>query len=200
METTLNDPNYLGAVSVAGAANLQQLLSQMGDGNSSAAYYLTYMAYAIRARSPQFKPSDMLTGPALERYRAATTQGCWNYAYASFLKAPKAKNLKAGWDQLPGAQQFFRDNELGTAPVGKPLFVIGGEADETVPFAALRATAEKACHHGIALTFRSYPGLDHDPTMENSTPDQLAWVRDRLSGRAALDSCPSLLKLAQNPP
>jgi pimeloyl-ACP methyl ester carboxylesterase len=192
MQASLHDPNYLGAISVAGAADLKYVLSHMGDADSSAAYYLTYMAYAIHARTPQFQPSDMLVGTALERYHAATTKGCWNYAYASFLNAPAGKTLKPGWDQSVAAQRFFDDNELGNAPIGGPLFVIGGEADGTVPFVSLRATALKACRNGIELTFQSYPGLDHDPTMDKSTPDQLAWVRDRMAGKPETNSCASL--------
>ena len=193
MEATLRDPNYLGAVSVAGAADLRQVLAQMGTSGSSAAFYLTYMAYAINALEPNFHPSEMLAGDALQKYQAVTTEGCWYYAYATFLDAPAGDVLKPRWDQATVVQQFFRNNELGTAPVGGPLFVIGGEADETVPFPLLRATAQKACRNGIALTFRSYPGLDHDPTMEKSTPDQLAWVRDRMAGKPAINSCAGLV-------
>ncbi len=35
-------------------------------------------------------------------------------------------------------------------------------------------------------------GLDHDPTMLKSLPDQLAWVRERLAGAPFVDQCPSL--------
>ena len=192
MEATLRDPNYLGAISVSGAADLRQVLAQMGTSGQSASFYLTYMAYAIKALEPRFQPSEMLTADALHKYQAVTTAGCWYYAYATFLDAPPGNLLKSGWDQSATVQQFFRNNELGTARIGGPLFVIGGEADETVPFPLLRATAQKACRNGIALTFRSYPGLDHDPTMEKSTPDQLAWVRDRMAGKPAINSCPSL--------
>jgi pimeloyl-ACP methyl ester carboxylesterase len=193
MQATIRDSHYLGAISIAGAADIKYILSQMGDADSSAAYYLTYMAYAIHARSPEFQPSDMLLGRALRRYHAATTQGCWNYAYASFLDAPAGKSLKADWDKSSAAQNFFHDNELGGLPIGGPLLVIGGEADETVPFGSLRATAGKACRNGIELAFRSYPGLDHDPTMDQSTPDQLAWVRDRMAGKPVVNSCASLM-------
>jgi len=80
MQATLRDPNYLGAVSVAGAGDLQAILKGMGDPKSDAAFYMTYMAYAIHVLSPDFKPSDMLQGAALDRYGNATTKGCWNYA------------------------------------------------------------------------------------------------------------------------
>jgi pimeloyl-ACP methyl ester carboxylesterase len=193
MEATLRDPNYLGAISVSGAADLRQVLAQMSKSGRSAAFYLTYMAYAIKAMEPRFQPSEMLTADVLHPYQAVTTAGCWYYAYATFLDAPAGDALKPGWDQSAAAQQFFHNNELGTAPISGPLFVIGGEADETVPFSLLRATAQKACRNGIALTFRSYPGLDHDPTMEKSTPDQLAWVRDRMANKPAINSCASLV-------
>jgi hypothetical protein len=41
------------------------------------------------------------------------------------------------------------------------------------------------------VTFRAYPGLDHDPTMEKSTPAQLEWIRERFAGKAAHSNCPA---------
>jgi pimeloyl-ACP methyl ester carboxylesterase len=192
METALHDPDYVGAVSVAGAANLKEILTEMGDPGNSTAYYLEYMAYAIHARSPAFQPADMLAGVALRLYPDVTTKGCWDYGYASFLKPPSGSVVKPGWERTQAAEQFFKDNELGAAPVGGPLLVIAGEADATVPLASIRGTVQKACRNGIALTFRSYPGLDHDPTMERSTPDQLAWIRDRLAGKPSTSNCATL--------
>jgi pimeloyl-ACP methyl ester carboxylesterase len=192
MQATIKDPNYLGAISVSGAADLKSILQMMGDAGSSAAYYLVYMAYAIHAGTPEFKPSDMLAGEALKRYPAVTTQGCWDYAYASFLDVKPGKVLKAGWDQTEGAQRFFKASELGASPVAGPLLVLTGEADQTVPFPLVKATVKKACANGVALTFRSYPGLDHDPTMDKSTPDQLAWIRDRFAGKAVTSNCTTL--------
>lgn len=192
MQASLRDPDYLGAVSVAGAANLRQLLTQMGEAQSEAAYYLDYMAYAVHASDPSFDPAQMLVGPALERYRRVTREGCWNYAYASFLDVHGQPVLKAGWDRVPAVERFFAANELGTQPIGGPLLVIAGEADGTVPIALLKDTVKKACSHGIALEFRSYPGLDHDPTMTQSTPDQLGWIRQRFAGRPFSSSCARL--------
>jgi pimeloyl-ACP methyl ester carboxylesterase len=194
MQAKLHDPDYLGTISVAPAADLKSILMGMGKPGSSAAYYLGYMAYALHVRTPSFKPSDMLAGEALKRYADVATKGCWNYAYAAFVNAPIGPVLKPGWDQLPAATRFFEEGELARAPVAGPLLVIAGEADESVPFAPLRAVAKLACTNGSALTFRSYPGLDHDPTMDKSTPDQLVWVRDRLAGKPSASNCASLVK------
>jgi pimeloyl-ACP methyl ester carboxylesterase len=192
MQAALHDPDYLGAVSVAGAGDLKTILTGMADPRSGAAFYTTYMAFAIHVLSPEFKPSDMLQGGALARYGNATTKGCWNYAYASFLDLPPGEILRPGWDGTAAARKLFETDELGVAPIGGPMLVIAGEGDQTVPIASVRATVRKACGNGIVLTFRSYPGLDHDPTMDHSTPDQLAWVRERFSGEEAGGNCADL--------
>jgi pimeloyl-ACP methyl ester carboxylesterase len=194
MQASLKDPDYLGAISVSGAADLESILDQMGNPDSSAAYYLVYMAYAIRARSPEFEPSQMLAGKALKRYADVTSKGCWDYAYASFLTDHGGKLLTPGWNNTGAAQRFFKANELGASPVGGPLLVITGEADETVPFPLVTKTVKKACGNGVALTFRSYPGLDHDPTMEKSTPDQLSWISDRFAGKPDSGNCAVLTR------
>jgi len=192
MEATIRDPEYLGAISVSGATELRRLTAAAAAPGSRAAFYLTYIAYGIHARSPEFQPSDMLVGKALERYTKDTTEGCWNYAYASFLDVHDEKVVRPGWDEIPAAQRFFAANELGMAPVHGPLLVLIGEADEAVPFPVLKAVVRTACRNGIALAFHSYPGLEHDPTMEKSTPDQLAWVRERFAGKPFASNCDSV--------
>jgi pimeloyl-ACP methyl ester carboxylesterase len=194
MQAALKDPDYLGAVSVSGAADIKAILEAMGDSNGFAAFYLVYMAYAIHAQSPSFQPSEMLEGTALRRYQPATTKGCWNYAYASFLDIKNERILKRTWEDGDAVRNFFSGNELGRSPIGGPLLVITGEADQTVPFALVEQTVKKACANGIALAFRSYAGLDHDPTMEKSTPDQLEWIRERFAGKSAAGNCANLAR------
>ncbi len=149
------------------------------------------MAWAIWALTPSFQPADMLTGPALARYHDVTTKGCFEYAYASFLGDKTPPVLKAGWDQNPAVKRFFAANEIGAAPLGGPVFVVAGESDQTVPIASVRALVKTACKAGTTLNFRTYPGLDHDPTMDKSTPDQLAWIADRFAGKKPGNDCPA---------
>jgi len=193
-QTVLQDPDYLGSVSVAGALQLQMALTEMASGHAGAAsFYLPFMAFAAGASSDSgFNPADMLTGPALDKYEDVTKNGCWFHAYASFLNMAPVPLLQPKWDESPALQHLFKVDQLAELPVSKPLFVIGGEADLSVPFPMLKDTAQKACRHGVKLTFRSYPGLDHDPVMELSAPDQLAWIRDRFDGKPAQDSCADL--------
>ena len=187
-ERTRRDHGYLGAVAVAPPSQLHDVLTQMTS-STAASFYLDYIAWAIHARTPSFQPSDMLTGAALARYDDVTTKGCFYYAYASFLGDAAPPVLKAGWAETPGARRFFLDNYTGVAQIGGPLLVVAGEADQTVPLASIRAAVQNACARRIALQLRTYPGLDHDPTMDKSTPDQLAWIADRFAGKPAANDC-----------
>ncbi len=195
-ETALNDPDYLGAVSVAGALQLQQALTEMGSGHAGAAsFYLPFMAYAASASGSagtRFNPAGILMGPALKKYADVIRNGCWFYAYASFLDSQPEQLLQANWSSSQELQHLFAVDQLAELPVSKPLLVIGGEADHSVPFPMLKAVALRACQKGVQLTFRSYPGLDHDPVMSDSVFDQLAWIRNRFAGTPAINSCPEL--------
>jgi len=89
-------------------------------------------------------------------------------------------------------RRFFKENELGETAVAGPLFVIAGEADATVPIEGVRQTVERACKIGSPqLSFRSYPGFDHDPAMAGTVADQLEWISARFAGTPAASSCPT---------
>jgi pimeloyl-ACP methyl ester carboxylesterase len=187
-ETRLHDPSYLGAVSVAGTADMHGFVASL-QAPGAYAFYQDYVAFGVQAIAPKFSPAAMLTGPALQRYNDLATKGCWDYAYASFLDQKGAIPLAKGWDTQPAVKTWLEDNRLAAAPIDRPFLVIAGEADRTEPFPRVKETVQTACRNGIKLTFRPYPGLDHDPTMQLSTPDQLAWISDRFAGRPAHDTC-----------
>src|SRR5579862_7057685 len=153
------------------------------------AYLNPYVAYAIRALTPAFDPADLLQGVALARYAAVTSEGCWDYAYAAVLEEKPGSPLKPGWDRNPAVERFLQGTSLGDVPIRGPLLVIAGESDRTVPVTAIRTVVRKACGNGIALTLRVYPGLDHDPVMDKSTPDQLAWISDRFANKPVANGC-----------
>jgi pimeloyl-ACP methyl ester carboxylesterase len=188
-EALMHDPDYLGAVSVAGSGDLRVGLERMAASGDAAAFYLAYMAYAVHARSPAFRADQMLVGRALGHYRAATTRGCWYYAYASYLDAHDGPLLRSGWEGNPAVQQFIDDNRMGEAPMARPFLVVAGEADQTVPFALVQKTVARACAAGHPLALRTYPGLDHSETMRESTADILEWISDRFADRPVTGEC-----------
>lgn len=190
LEGQRRDPGYLGAVAVAPASRLDEVMS-LPPQAGGASFYIEYMTFAIKALSPSFQPSDMLSGVALSRYRALTTGSCFYVAEASFAGDHDAPALAPGWQTTPAARRFFAATRIGDAPIAGPLLVVAGDADQTVPITAVRATVKGACALGVRLELRVYGGLDHDPTMDKSTPDQLAWIAARFAGAPPGNDCGS---------
>jgi pimeloyl-ACP methyl ester carboxylesterase len=189
-EYALKDPHYLGAVSVAGVAREGDFFSHLGD-TPGVGFYLAFMAAGIHARYPEFNPHDLLSDSVLEHYGDVTTKGCYYYGFASYAATPRGTLLRPKWEKSVWIHRFFDGNQVANAPIGGPLLVIAGEADQTVPIAGVRAAVEKMCAKNQPVTFLSYPGLDHDPAMEQSTPAQLDWIRARFAGTAAASNCPA---------
>ncbi len=187
-EYGLKDPDYLGAVSVAGVAREVDFFSHLSD-TPGVGFYLAFMAAGIHARYPEFNPRDLVSDSVLEHYSDVTTKGCFYYGYATYAAAPSGTLLRPKWDSSVWIHRFFAGNAVANAPIGGPLFVIAGEADQTVPIAGVRAAVKQMCAAKQPVTFRSYPGLDHDPTMEKSTPDQLEWIRARFAGKPLMSNC-----------
>ena len=187
-EHDLKDPNYLGAVSVAGVAREVDFFSHLSN-TPGVGFYLAFMAAGIHARYPEFEPDDLLSDSVLEHYTDVTTKGCFYYGYATYAALPSGTLLRPTWEKSVWIHRFFDGNAVANAPIGGPLFVIAGEADQTVPIAGVRAAVKQMCAAKQLVTFRSYPGLDHDPAMEKSTPDQLEWIRSRFAGKPAMSNC-----------
>lgn len=188
-EAVLGDPNYLGAVSVAGTLDVPGILRFM-SASGTETFYAVFQAYGMKARFPQFNAADMLTAPALAQYPKMTTQGCWYYGYATQLSNLLGTSVvRRGFANNPWVRKFAaEDAPLRHRPT-RPLLVLAGGADHAVPPRSIRPVVREACRLGYHLKFHIYPGLDHDPTMEKSTPDQLHWIRARFDGQPAPDSC-----------
>ena len=187
-EHGLKDADYLGAVSVAGVAREVDFFSHLSD-TPGVGFYLAFMAAGIHARYPEFNPRDLISDGVLEHYADVTTKGCFYYGYATYAAAPSGTLLRPQWEKSVWIHRFFEGNAVGNAPIGGPMLVIAGEADQTVPIEGVRAAVKEICAAKQPVTFRSYPGLDHDPTMEKSTPDQLKWIRARFAGKPATSNC-----------
>jgi hypothetical protein len=51
------------------------------------------------------------------------------------------------------------------------------------------ASVKRVCARGLAIEFVHRAGLDHDPLMEQMTPELLAWARDRLADKPWTGNC-----------
>ncbi len=190
LESQLKDDGYLGAISVAGAFQVDELMQTLNQGEG--AFYLAYIASGIQGRFPAFRPDDLLSREPMQSYSRVTAQGCWYYAHALYKDIPQGTTLKEGWKDNVWVRKWVKENNEGAIRINKPLLVLAGEADRTIPIEGVRTIVRRACRAGSGLTFRSYPGLDHSPVMVDSLAYQLEWIRERLAGTRAAGTCAAL--------
>jgi pimeloyl-ACP methyl ester carboxylesterase len=193
LEVNRNDPDYAGAISVAGDMNYDAYESHDAETFDPVTdLYWPFTAYGIQASYPTFDIKRMLTPPVLARYKDVTTKGCWYYAYATMKEIGVQRAVKPGWDRAPEVHRYNQDSRSANKPIRGPLLVLAGDDDKSVAIANIAAGVNEACRIGLAIEYVHHPGLDHDPLMQETTPEQLAWVRDRLAGKPWRSNCDSL--------
>lgn len=70
-----------------------------------------------------------------------------------------------------------------------PVFIAQGEADTLIPLEVTEAYVEQLRKDGHHVEFKSYPGLDHMPLVQDGSsllPELLAWTRARIEARNGL--------------
>ncbi|MFI4890677.1 MAG: lipase family protein [Steroidobacterales bacterium] len=190
LEVSRNDPDYAGAISVAGDMNFEAYQAHDAETfDTITDMYWPFSAFGIKASYPSFDVSRMLTPPVLARYHDVTTKGCWYYAYAALDEIGQQRAVKTGWDQSPEIRYYNQDSRSANKPIRGPLLVLAGDDDRSVAIVNIAAGVKEACSIGLAIEYVHRPGLDHDPLMQQTTPEQLAWVRDRLAGKPWAGNC-----------
>ncbi|WP_415433300.1 lipase family protein [Acetobacter indonesiensis] len=191
MEQQMNNPDYLGTVSVSGTVDMLDFIAPKPE-EVGAPFYFPMVAYGLKARYPDFDVKIVLTKQGYEHYPLIATKACWFTGYAAYLGKSSAQIMKPNWTKVPAVQAMLKEDIMGEKPVKGPLMVLTGGGDVSVPPGGVKKTAHKACKNGIKLFFHLYPGLDHDPTMINSTQDQIAWIKDRFAGKPFEENCNTL--------
>ena len=190
LEVGLDDPDYAGAISVAGDMDFESFEAHDAETFDTVTnLYWPFTAFGIKASYPSFDVTGMLTPPVLARYKDVTTRGCWYYAYAALKEIGAQRAVKPGWDEAPEVRQYNQDSRSADKPIRGPLLVLAGDDDKSVAIANIASGVKNACRIGLEIEFVHRPGLDHDPLMEKTTPLQLAWAHNRLAGKPWTGNC-----------
>jgi pimeloyl-ACP methyl ester carboxylesterase len=190
LEASRNDPGYAGAISVAGDMDYDAY--EVHDAETFdpiTDLYWPLTAFGIKASYPTFDVKRMLAPSVLARYQDVTTKGCWYYAFAALNEIGRQRAVMPGWDQAPEVRRYNQDSRSANKPIRGPLLVLAGDDDQSVAIANVAAGVHEACRRGLPIEYVHRPGLDHDPLMSKTTPEQLDWVRDRLAGKPWATNC-----------
>jgi pimeloyl-ACP methyl ester carboxylesterase len=73
-------------------------------------------------------------------------------------------------------EPYIDANTAGNNPLGVPILVEQGDADEVIPPHTNHAYVARLKANGEDVTFKTYPGRDHLDVLEPGTPDAIAWM------------------------
>lgn len=192
-EHELNDPDYLGAVAIAGGMQQDRVAAMYSTTtNPLNSGLIVMIANGVKARFPDFDPTSMLTDAGMLYFTDVATKGGLSYATAIYAKIPPNTLLKPGWENLPLIKHWFAEYVPGERPIRDPIFVITSTGDTICKADGIEASAARVCRAGKAVTFRKYDNSDHTQVFFESIPDQLAWIRDRFAGRPSPGNCGNL--------
>lgn len=187
-------PGYLGAVVTAPAADLTAAVGALANTPGLGAF-LPLVVRGASYSDPRVRPDRLLTPEAVNRL-AVTGTGCLGVVSAVYGDLTGPTLVRPGFLSEPHFARYLADNSTGDRPVGGPLLLLQGDADNVIAESATDRVAAAQCRAGARVTYRTYPGLGHDtfPGVvtgidDGAMPDILAWTADRFAGRPATSTC-----------
>jgi pimeloyl-ACP methyl ester carboxylesterase len=185
LENQLRDPNYLASIAISGLADPAEAYRRFAAQHAQT--MLMGLAHSIKTVDPQVRLDHMLTASGLSVYRS-TEQVCPGASHAP--EVPADPLLQRNWESEPAVQKFFLRNRLGDQPAFGPILVIAGEDDALTPVTMTARTVARMCKQKDRIQFNRYSGLDSGSVLGGTIRDQMAWIEDRLAGRAPPSNCP----------
>ena len=180
----IGDANYLGAVSIAGVAEPEEMFERFALGPEHS--MLAILAQGVKTVYPEFRIEEVLAEKAIPLYKYIS-HSC---DAGSGPRVAPNEMLKPGWEKDPYIKKFWERNRLGWKPARGPLLVISGEADIAVPAALTARAVGRLCEQKDRVLFVKYPGLDASGVLGNSVSEQISWIKARFSALPAPSNCP----------
>jgi hypothetical protein len=180
----IGDPDYLGAVSIAGVAEPKEMFERFA--NRPEHSMLVFLAQGVKTVYPAFRIEEILAEKVIPLYQYLS-HDC---EAGSGPQVSPNEMLKPGWEKNLDIRNFWERNRLGGRPAHSPLLVISGEAETAVPAALTARAVDQLCQQKDRVLFVKYPGLDSSGVLGNSMSEQLSWIKARFSGLPAPSNCP----------
>jgi pimeloyl-ACP methyl ester carboxylesterase len=189
LEATIQDPDFLGTVALAGASDLEDAVGSILKARLPVLNgLLAFWIYGVKTVYPQFEPRDVLTSKALAIYENSVAKGC-SAASAAFTAVPTDEMLSPGWRENRYVMKFLARNQPGTQPTYGPILLLGGGDDILFTDAAGQRVFKRICAAGGQAQRKAYPGLGHDAVVYGSMKDQLGWIAQRFGGKTLPNDC-----------
>ena len=149
----------------------------MSGGAPADLVYAAYIVAGLSQVDPTVKIDDHL-GPAGREHRDLLLEsGCLlDAAHSLAGKAPADVLDLTPEDASALSEEMATLGNPENAKVNGPVLVLQGEADQDVPLGLTTAMVDKLTALGSDVTYRTYPGLNHDEVLGPSMCDLLDWL------------------------
>lgn len=138
---------------------------------------------------PGFDPGTILTPAGLKLYDLVTEiQGCQSVYLEGFTDPAL---YHPGWYDNEHARSFFNLTSNGNKPIGGPMLVLQGGADEIVPPQITEHAVNATCssYPNSQLQYYTYANATHVPVMFASQRTWLDWIADRFADKPLDAGC-----------
>lgn len=180
--------HLLGTVALAPGAVLNRNFGPSDDVLSKVIGAM--VLYGLATDYPNLHPAQYVTKVTASKAKVIDT-GCLDEIGVAFATIPDGQEFTRDPRTTEPARSILAANEPGEVKSSSPLLVVQGTADLTVLPARTRALMRQLCAVGQVVRFVSVPGADHGSVLPRSAATVTAWLRDRLAGGPAPDTCPS---------
>jgi pimeloyl-ACP methyl ester carboxylesterase len=178
-----SDPNFLGSIAISGVADTKDFYENLAQQPPNG--ILSALAYGIKTVYPEFNLGNMLTARGVVPL-ARIDSSCTVPDYGD---ASPEKILQPNWETNQFVQQFLARNDIGKNQAQKPILIIVGGSDSSIPAAMAANVAKRMCQLHDKLLFEEYPELDAASVVGASVRDQINWIQARFAGRAEDSNC-----------
>jgi len=126
-------------------------------------------------------PARLFTPKGAELYERALTVDCFSGRTASTAGLVGGDLYAFDDAEQELLLQLIEPEDIPIEAYDQPVYIAQGTADRTAYLPASATTAELLAAAGTDVTFRFYPGADHNGTLQAALPDLLAFAAGRFS-------------------
>ncbi len=189
---------FLGTVSVAPASHLGLIMDSFAGLSPSssgfffyiAAAYSSYVAVSAKLFAPSVRYTDLLS-PRLASQIPTAKRLCLVPLALDLEKVrPRLKRLvNPNWSRSRQLRRFFASAEPALRRSAGPILLLQGGRDDPIPVHVTTLLNGELCRLGNVVQYRIYPTADHDTILTQAFPAMIQWLRDRLRGIPAKQTC-----------
>jgi hypothetical protein len=147
--------------------------------------------YGYSAAYPQLSGRDQQLTPTGQSAVQQVTTFCTVETLTTFAGRTEAEYGVGPVLDAPDFRQALVDNDPGHRKTDVPIFLVHGEADDTIPVANTRDLVDRYCHTGVQVTANFYAGRGHVDVLFAALRDVSRFVDDRFAGKPAQSTCPA---------